>query len=280
MKTFLPAMTAALALVAMPSFAQLQLPAPSPLAKLTQRVGLTDITIEYSAPGAKGRAIYGGLVPFDQLWRTGANAPTRLTFSEPVKIGGKDVPAGSYSVLSIPGKDSWTLIVNKNLQLQATNGYKEADDVARVTVKPTAIPHRERLTFLFADYDDNKANLDLEWEKTKVSLPIELNTPAQVKRNLDQSLGGAWVPFNSAARYTLENKGDLAQALGWVDKSLSLNDHWFNNWTKAELLAAQGKTKDALTHAKKAQELGQKNPQGFFFSENVKKAIDEWSKKK
>lgn len=254
----------------------LELPAPSPAAKVTQRIGLTDVTVEYSSPAVKGREVFGGLVPFDQVWRTGANAATTVTFSEPVRIGGAEVPAGKYGLLSIPGKDSWTLIVTKALNVTSPGAYKQADDVARVTAKPTAIPSRERLTFVFADYTDDRGNLDLEWDKVRVSLPIEVNTASQVKRNLDRSLNAAWQPFNAAARYNLSNKGDLAQALDWANKSISLQEHWFNVWTKAEILRAQGKTSEALASAKKAKELGSKNPQGFFFAGEVDKALTEW----
>jgi hypothetical protein len=260
--------------------AQLDLPAPSPAAKFTQRVGLTDITVEYSSPAVKDRPVWGALVPYGQLWRTGANASTKITFSEPVKFGGKEVPAGTYSIATIPDKDSWVFILNKSLDLQGGAAYKQDQDVARATVKPTAIPHRERLAFAVTDFTDDRANLDLEWEKLRVSVPIEVNTAAQAKRNVDKAIAGTWQVYNQAARYNVTSKGDLDQAQAWIEKSLALQDHWWNNWTKAQILAAKGKYKDALASARKANDLGQKQKEGFFFAEDVKKALEEWKTKK
>lgn len=151
-----------------------QAPRPSPAAKVQQRVGFTDITVDYSSPAVKKRKIWGELVPYDKMWRTGANASTKLTFSKDVEIGGKPVPAGTYSLLTIPGKKEWTLIINKNTEIGGNMEKHAADqDVVRVTAKPKAIPARERLTFIFADVTDDSASLDLEWEKLRVGLPIK-----------------------------------------------------------------------------------------------------------
>lgn len=263
------------------AFAQgLELPDASPAAKVTQRLGLTDVTVEYSSPGVKGRQIFGSVVPFDQVWRTGANAPTTIEFSKDVKIGGKDVPAGKYGLLTVPGKDSWTFIVSKQLNVTSPGAYKQDQDVVRVTAKPETIPSRERMAFVFADFTDEKGELELEWATVRVALPIELNTAAQAKKNIEMAVGSGWRDYMQAARYTLQTKGDLNQALDWANKSISLNENWWNNWTKAQILSAQGKTGDALVFARKAKELGSKNPQGFFFAADVDKAIADWSPKK
>lgn len=258
----------------------LELPDASPAAKVTQRLGLTDVTVEYSSPGVKGRPVFGGLVPLGQVWRTGANAATTIEFSQAVKIGGKDVPAGKYGLLTIPAQDSWTWIISKQLNVTSPGAYKQDQDVVRVTAKPETIPSRERLTFLFADFTDEKGELELEWSTVRVALPIELHTAAQAKKNIDQAVGSGWRDYMSAARYTLQTKGDLNQALDWANKSIALNENWWNNWTKAQILSAQGKTGDALVFARKAKELGSKNPQGFFFAADVDKAISDWSAKK
>jgi hypothetical protein len=141
----------------------LEVPAPSPKARVEQRVGLTDFSLEYSSPAVKGRKIWGDLVPYDKLWRTGANAATKLTVSRDFTFGGKPVKAGAYALYTIPGKTSWTVILNTNANAGGTNGYDEKNDVARVTVKPTAAPMRERLTFIFSDASDDGVHLDLEW---------------------------------------------------------------------------------------------------------------------
>lgn len=159
---------------AAPGAPKAETPRPSPAAKVSQRVGLTDVSVEYSSPGVKKRKVWGDLVPLDKMWRTGANASTKITFSKDVMVGDKPVPAGTYALLSIPGKKSWTLVLNKNTDIGGNmDKYVEADDVARVTASPKSIPARERLTFIFSNVTDDSVSLDLEWDKVRVSLPIK-----------------------------------------------------------------------------------------------------------
>jgi hypothetical protein len=155
-------------------------PTPSPAAKVMAQVGTTEITVEYSSPGVKKRKIWGELVPNGKPWRTGANASTKVTFSQDVEVGGKSVPAGTYSLLTIPTPKSWTIILNKNTGIGGNidEKYKQEEDVARFTVTPSKIPARERLTFIFSDVTDDSASLDLEWEKVRVSLPIKTKKAA------------------------------------------------------------------------------------------------------
>jgi len=255
---------------------QLELPRPSPLAKVSQAVGLTDVSVEYSSPALKGRKVFGTLVPLGQLWRTGANSATKLTFSKDVTIDGKPVPAGSYALFSIPGKDSWTIILNKNPNQGGTGQYKQDLDLLRFTVKPEPSGQRERLTFVFSDTTETSTRLDLEWEKLRVSFVIKANTDAQVDANIKGLEEGSWRPYNNAARYLLDSKKDPERAMQLVDRSLSLREEWFNVWTKAQLLAQKGKAQDACPLAQKAKQLGEKNPDGFFFADEVKKAIVDW----
>lgn len=275
------AIAAALALTPLHAMAQSapDLPQPSPQASVTQRVGVTDFSVNYSSPGVKGREIWGGLVPYGELWRAGANAPTKLEVSRDFTFGGKPVPAGTYSLLTIPGKTSWTVILNRNLKLQATRGYEEKDDVARVTVTPTAIPPRERLTFLFADSTDDATRLDLEWEKLRVSVPIQVDTASFARANIDKTLEDAWRPHFVSARYLLDSNGDLTQALGYVDTSISIKPTWWNNWVKAQILAKQGKRTDAVAAAERAQALGKNDPVfESFFKDTVSTSIADWKK--
>jgi len=255
---------------------QLQLPRPSPTAKVTQTVGLTEITVEYSSPSVKGRKIWGGLLPYGQVWRAGANQATKVTFSKDVTVGSTSVPAGSYAFFVIPAANQWTLILNKDFNQNGTDKYKPELDVVRLPVQPKAIPHRERLAYLVADFTDDTASLDLEWEKLRASLPIKLGTQAQALANIKAATDGAWAPLNSAARYMLETVKDYDTGLQLVDKSIASKEHWFNLWTKAELLNAKGKRKEALTYAQKAKQLGEKTPQAFFLAEDVNKALKEW----
>jgi hypothetical protein len=197
-----PALVGATTFAMSRAFAQAapELPQPSPKARVEQRVGLTDFAVDYSSPGVKGRKIWGGLVPFDELWRTGANAATTLKASRDFTFGGTAVPAGTYSVFTIPGKKTWTVILNTNTKVAATRGYEEKDDVARVSVTPTSAPLRERLAFLFANTTDDATRLDLEWEKLRVSVPITVDTTAQARANIDKALEDAWRPHFASAR--------------------------------------------------------------------------------
>jgi hypothetical protein len=258
-----------------------ELPQASPLARVEQRVGLTDFAVEYSSPGVKGREIWGELVPYGEIWRTGANAPTKLEASRDFTFGGKAVPAGTYSLLTIPAKGAWTVILNKNSKLPGgTRGYDEKDDVARLTVKPDSAPMRERLLFLFADTTDDSTRLDLEWEELRLSVPIGVSTAAQAKENIDKTLAEAWRPHMASARWLLDNGGDLGQALSYVDTSIAIKPTWWNNWVKAQILAKQGQASEAVASAERAQALG-KDDQVFtqFFAEQVSKSISDWKKK-
>lgn len=256
--------------------AQPDLPAPSPKATVKQTTGLTDITVEYSSPAVKGRAIWGTVVPLNELWRTGANMATKVTFSRDVKIDGKEVKAGSYALFSIPGKDSWTLIINKNWNQGGTAGYKQDEDVVRVTVKPETITNRERLTFLITDFTDQEATISLEWEKVRVSLKVALATDDQAAKSIESTLGGAWRQYANAARYELENGKDLNVAMTHINQSITLSEQWYNVWIKAQILEKKGDKKEALKAAQRAKELGDKAGEGFFYKSDVEKAIATW----
>ena len=258
----------------------LELPRPSPNAKVSQTVGLTEITVDYSSPGVKGRAIWGNVVPYDKMWRAGANGATKVTFSKDVSVGGKPVAAGSYALFVIPSaKAPWTVILNKKADQSGTGSdYKAELDIARFTVPVATAPFRERLAYQFADFTDEKASLVLEWEKVRLSIPIALETDKQILAGINAALGNAWRPFATAARYMLETKKDYDTGLKYVDQSIALKEDWFNAWIKAELLAAKGDFKQAYSLAEKAQQLGEKGP-GFFLASEIKTALSDWKKK-
>jgi hypothetical protein len=159
----LPLVAAAtLLLVSANAYAQPELPRPSPSAKVSQVIGLTEITVDYSCPAVKGRPIWGALVPYDQMWRTGANQATKITFSRDVTFGDKPVPAGTYALFTIPAKGAWTVILNKKAEQSGTaRDYKADLDLVRFQVHAKPAPHRERMTFLFSDFTDDKGTLDL-----------------------------------------------------------------------------------------------------------------------
>lgn len=254
------------------------LPRPSPLARVEQRVGITDFAVEYSSPGMKKRKIWGGLVPYDGLWRTGANAATKLEASNDFTFGGTVVPAGTYSLFTIPGKKSWTVILNSDSSA-STRDYDETNDVARVTVRAAAAPLRERMAFLFSNTTDDTTRLDLEWEKLRVSVPLQVDTRAHVMKNIEETLDSAWRPHFASARWLLENNGDLVEAIGYVNTSIEIKPTWWNNWVKAQILAKQGNRSEAVAAAEKAKSLGAGDAifEGFF-QENVDKAIADWQK--
>jgi hypothetical protein len=259
--------------------ADLDLPRPSPFAKVVQTVGLTDITVDYSSPGVKGRPIWGAVVPYDKMWRAGANQATKVTFSRDVTFGGKPVPAGTYAFFLIPSKGAWTVILNKKADQAGTGqDYKKADDLLRVQLTPVAAPFRERLAYLVTDFTDDKASLDLEWEKLRLSIPIAVQTSAQALANINNAVDNGWRTYANAARYMLETKKDYDSGMKYVDQSLALKEDWFNVWIKAQLLAAKGNYKDARTTGDHAYDLGKKSS-GFFLEGEVKKTLDDWKKK-
>jgi hypothetical protein len=249
------------------------------MARVEQHVGVTDFSVEYSSPGVKGRKIWGDLVAYDELWRTGANAATKLEASGDFTFGGTSVPAGTYSLLTIPGKKSWTVILNSKADLSGTRGYDQSNDVARATVKPAAAPMRERMAFLFSNTTDDATRLDLEWEKQRVSVPIQVETRNQVMTNIDETLAEAWRPHFASARWLLENDGDLGQAIEYVNTSIAIKPTWWNNWVKAQILAKQGNSTEAVAAAEQAKSLGAGDEvfEGFF-KENIDKAIADWKK--
>ena len=259
--------------------AQLDLPRPSPSAKVSQVIGLTEVSVEYSSPAVKGRPIWGALVPYDQMWRTGANQATKITFSRDVTLGDKPVPAGSYALFTIPAKGAWTVILNKKADQAGTaRDYKADLDLVRFQVHAKPAPHRERLAFLFSDFTEDKGSLDLEWDKLRVSIPIKVNTEEQALANITKGIDGAWRTYANAARYLGETKKDYDTGLKYIDQSISLKEDWFNLWIKATLLAGKGRAKEAIGLGEKAYQLGQK-AEFFFLEPEIKKTLAEWKKK-
>jgi hypothetical protein len=275
------AVLAPFALTASVARADLELPRPSPFAKVTQDVGLTTITVDYSSPGVKGRKIWGNVVPFDKMWRTGANQATKITFSKDVTFAEQAVPAGTYALFTIPGKSGeWTIILNKNADQPGTaTAYKQELDQTRVKLYVRPAPFRERLAFLITDFTDDKASLELEWDRLRLTIPVKVATQAQAVANITSTLDNTWRNYASAARYMLESKKDADAALKYADQSLALKEDWFNLWVKATILAEKKDWKGARELAQKSYDLGQKAGPGFFLEPEVRKAISDWNKK-
>ncbi|MEL6184185.1 MAG: DUF2911 domain-containing protein [Myxococcota bacterium] len=264
--------------IAHPARADLELPQPSPAAKVMQTVGLTEIEVEYSSPAARGREVWGKLVPYDQHWRTGANRNTLIRFSGPVEIGGQKIEAGEYSLHSIPGKISWTLIVNTKTTGTGSGNYDEKQDVARVKAQALSGPKRERLTFVFADTTRSSTRLDLEWAGVKVGLPISVATDAAVDKAIERMASGLWREPAAAARYLVDNKLDLDRAHKLATRSLELASTWYGQMVLGMVLEAKKDTKGAIAATEKALTMGDESGAFKFYEGEMKKKLAVWKK--
>lgn len=269
---------AALALLGSASAQELELPVLSPRAEVMQQVGLVEVTVNYSSPGKRDRTVWGELVPYGELWRTGANTATTLETTGELKVGGQTVPAGKYAVFSIPGDKEWTLILNKNPDQGGTGSYDEALDQVRVKVVPDKGAARERLTFLFSDTDEDSTVLELVWDGVRVGLPIEVDTAAAVSTGIEAYVSSASGGLARAARYRIDH-GDLDGAMPLLDASIAVEETWFNTWLKADLLHQKQENKAAYKLAVRAKELGDAAGEEFFWKDRVEKALAEWKKK-
>lgn len=209
--------------------AQLKIPAASPAQTTKQSFALGDITLEYSRPAIKGRTVFGDLVPYDKVWRTGANATSKITFSMDVKIEGKDVKAGTYGLLTIPGKNSWEVMLTKDLNIGANVGsYKVENEVVRVQVKPTKLDKKvENFTLNIADILSSSATLEIMWDKTRVPVAITADIDQTITKNIEASMASEKPAYFEAASYYYDNNRDLKQALGWVTKATEQNPKAF-----------------------------------------------------
>ena len=209
--------------------AQLKVPSASPAQTTKQSFALGDITLEYSRPAVKGRNIFGDLVPYDKVWRTGANATSKITFSTDVSLEGKPVKAGTYGLFTIPGKTSWQVMLSKDLALGAIVGnYKQENEVVRVEVKPTTLANKvETFTLNIADIQPNSAVLEIMWDKTRVPVAITADIDKTIVQNIEASLASDKPAYFEAASYYYDTNRDLKQALGWVTKATEQNPKAF-----------------------------------------------------
>ena len=258
-------------------FAQLT-PAPSPGASVSQVVGVTKISIDYSRPSLKGREIFGKLIPFDKVYRTGANSSTKIETTGDIMVQGQLLKAGKYAIMSIPNQTNWTVIFSKKLDVTEAN-YAAADDVLRVMTRPQDIANVESFTIDFSDVKDDAASMNISWEKTKISLAITVDNIASIENAVTAKNNDAANTFQQAADYMLQKGLDLNKALGMVDKSLALRENFRNNWIKAQILEKLGKSSDAMGFALKAQALGASDGSYQFFKEGIEKGITDMKAK-
>ena len=245
------------------SFAQqIQMPQASPAAKIAQKVGLTDVTVDYSRPSTKGRKIFGELVPFGQVWRTGANGATVLSFSTDVIIGGQTVPAGQYALYSIPEKSDWTMILSKNIKLWGAIGYEQSDDLIRFKAKPEKLNKKaETFEISFANMTDTGSDLSLKWENTRVDFRIETQVDplvmAQIKEYVIDANTADPSLLYSAASYYYTNSKDMNQAYDWINESVEADPKYWTMHLKAKIEAALGKKTEAVESAEEAIDLAE-----------------------
>lgn len=241
---------------------KLEFPQPSPPASVAERVGVTGVSIEYSRPSMRERKIFGGLVPFGQVWRTGANAATKITFGTDVKFGGAAVPAGSYALFTIPGEAEWTVILSKVVEGQwGSYAYNPKDDQARVTVKPVALAEPvETMTIGLQDMHAGKANLVIAWERTKVAVEMDTELVAKLKPRIEAAMaGGGEKPYFAAAMFYYENDLDMALAKQWIEAAAEQQpDAVWIVYRKGLILKKAGDSEGAMAAAKQALELAAK----------------------
>ncbi len=277
-------LTALLSLFAFASAnAQIKTPAASPSCKVTQDVGLIKVDVAYSRPSAKGRKVFGELVPFGELWRTGANATTQVTFSDDASIGGTKLAKGTYVLFTTPGQKEWEVIFYKNLSISSNPGkdFKEEDVAARVKVPTQTLRDLvETFTINFNNLRNNGADLEITWEYTKVVVPITVDTDSKVMADIKATMEGPSAnAYWAAGSYYYSEKKDMNQALAWVEKAMEKGGEKF--WMmrqKALILAELGRYKDAIAAAEKSTEMAKADGNADYQRMN-EKSIAEWKKK-
>jgi len=238
----------------------LEFPSPSPASTLKQRVGLTDIEIAYSRPGAKGRPVFGGLVPLGEVWRTGANSRTLVTFSTPVKLNDREIPAGKYSLFTIPGPQEWTIILNRDTT-SSSFAYSATNDVVRFTAPAAKLSENvETFSIVINAIRDDSARIDLIWEHTVVPIHLTLDLVGPLAPKIDAAMAapGANRPYYQAAMFYYDHGLDLQKAKTWIEAAAKANETYYVVHWQAKILAKLGDKAGAIAAAKRSSELAAK----------------------
>jgi tetratricopeptide (TPR) repeat protein len=243
---------AAVAAAASPAAAQQTiqgLPEASPHATIAQTVGISTLTIDYHRPAVAGREVWGALVPWDQVWRAGANDNTTIELSDPARIGGQTIPAGTYGLHMLPGRERWTVILSRNSTSWGSFSYDAAEDAVRLEVVAQPSEFDERLRYSFDDVDEGSAEVALHWADLRVPFRVEFDTPAliveKIRRDLRHLPRFSWQGWNSAAAWTLRSGYALEEGLGWADRSIQMNQNGTNLMTKVGILQRLGRNAEA-----------------------------------
>lgn len=267
-------------LIAMPALAQQgpRSPRVSPKASLFQTVGLTDVTINYNRPGVKGRQIWGALVPYGQVWRTGANEATTIEFSDDVWINGNKLAKGLYSLHTIPGQDQWTVIFNSVAEQWGSYSYDAAKDALRIQVAPETADHREWMSFEIPEMTTDTAKIVLRWEKVAVPFTIDTKSTERTMAGFRNAMQPDWRTPYMAADFALNNKGAATdqEISDWLDRSLRAGENIANLWLKARFLHSKGRTAEAIAAAEQA--IAKASPQQVDFAAEIRRNVDNWKK--
>lgn len=240
--------------------AQLKVPAASPSAKISQNIGLMEASVEYARPAMRGRAIFGDLIPYGEIWRTGANASTKITFSDAVKLNDNEIPAGTYALYSMPNKEEWTIIIHKNIGHWGDGGndYNPSEDLVRFKVPVKQLDAAvENFTIGFSDLTTNSGKLQLSWEKTMVEVDLVTEVDEKVMAQIDQLMSpkrDVGLYYTAASYYYSEGK-DMQQASEWINKAVELDERFYIVHLQAKIYAAMDNKKAAEKSAKRSIEM-------------------------
>jgi tetratricopeptide (TPR) repeat protein len=251
---------------------QLTTPQPSPTAEVKQNFALSSIELSYSRPSVKGRKIFGDLVPYGKVWRTGANSATTVTFGEDVTIGGKKVAAGKYGLLSIPGETEWTFIITKQLDVTSPAAYKQDQDVVRVTSKPESLPFSiETMMINIDNIKSNSCTIGLVWDNVFAGFDVTSDVDSKVMAQIKGTMESDNRPYFAAAQYYIDNGKDLNKAVEWLDKAYAQNPEAF--WVLYQKARAQkmlGKKTEAIATSNKSIEIAKKAKNDDYVALNEK----------
>lgn len=258
----------------------LKLPALSPTSKLTQEFSTSNIEISYSRPSMRGRKIFGELVAFGNVWRTGANSATKVKFGEDVTVGGQTVKAGEYAIYTIPGATEWEIILNKGVGNWGNAGYDKADDVARFKIAPKTLDKNvQTFTINIGNITYSTCNIEMMWEKTKIIIPVKANNEERLSASIDKAINNPNIPYFQAANYYFETDQNLDKAIVYVDKALEANPKAFWMWSlKARIAQKMGKKDDAINAANKAMEVAKGSAFEAEYVNNMTKLINSYKK--
>lgn len=256
-------------------------PKLSPRATVSQTIGTTTVSLDYHRPAVRGRMVWGGLVPFGQVWRSGANEATTIRFGDAVKVNGQPVPAGTYALFTIPGPDSWTIILNRRWKQLGAFEYQPKEDVLRFEVRPKLLKeHTEYLTYDLQPASRASAYVDLYWEKLRISFLVDVDVDGMVSTRIKRAMAKAgdadWKIFSEAAEYFLEQERDLAQALTWVERSIKIQENPTNLYVKARLQRAVGQGPQAVLTADKALKLAKAQGASPAVIGPIQQSLGQW----